>query len=370
MQEEDLQQIYLDADDDIVSIISKIESAEVGGVALIPPKRSTALQSVVNLKLLKKAAAAVDKKLVIITKDPNILNVTSQLKLLVAPNLDTEAQVPEPKASSQNLPSSIIDGSQISDKDFDSADSAAAKLDDEDGKGKKKHSKNPRKSRGKGIPDFDRFKKIIFLSILGIILLGLGAWGLFGLLPAADVYIEGRTQNVSTDFTFAVETEIEESDIEEGVLVAELREVNRTLTTDFEATGKKTVGEKATGVMGMVSCYESISSLTVAAGTPLVGPNGLRYITDNEVVVPSSCDHEDTVPVNVTADQIGPNYNKEAGAFYTVPGHETDQLYGIGGTMSGGSEEEVSIVSSSDIEDAKEELLEKERNNIRDELTA
>ncbi|MEX0668447.1 MAG: hypothetical protein WD061_01755 [Candidatus Saccharimonadales bacterium] len=376
MQEEDLQQIYLDTDDDIVGIIGKIESAEAGGAALIPPKRSTALQSVVNLKLLKKAAAGVDKKIVIITKDPNILNVASQLKLLVAPNLDTQAQVPEPKASSQNLPSSIIDGSQISEKDFDSADSAASKLDNEDGKGKKNKSKKPRKSRGKGVPDFDRFKKIILFSILGVILLGLGVWGLFGLLPAADVYIDGRTQNVSTDFTFGVDTEVEASDIEEGVLAAELREINRTLTTDFEATGEKTVGEKATGEVELVNCFDP-NGVTIPSGTAIVDPNDLIYYTNESVTISGysgtqTCSSEKEV-VSITADQIGPNYNKEAKEiYYDVGDYSSENIYAEGGVspISGGSEEKVSVVSSSDIADTRDELLEEERISIRDELAA
>ncbi len=373
---EDIQQIYLDADDDIVGIISKIESAGDSGIALVPPNRSTVLQSVVNLKLLRKAAKEADKKLVIITKDPNVLNAASQLKILIAANLDDEPQVPEAKGSNQSLPSSVIDGSQISDSDFDVADSATSKLDDgEEGKkSKNKKSKRFKAGKDKSVPDFDRFKKIIILSVLGIILLGLGVWGLLGLLPSADVHIDGRTQNVSTDFDMNLDTEVDESDIEESVLAAQVREISRTLTTDFEATGEKTVGEKATGEISLVNCYTNPSE-TIPAGTNITGPEGLVYVTNQTVEVPFSsysqgeCEHDSTATVNVTADQIGPDYNKGSQTqFYTISGYNSSQLYGIGSAMSGGSEEEVPVVSASDIEDAKEELLEGERDNAREEL--
>jgi phosphoglycerate dehydrogenase-like enzyme len=61
--------IYIDTEDDITSIIDRVKEAESDIVALVPPKRNGVLQSVVNLKLLKRSASGADKKIVLITGD-------------------------------------------------------------------------------------------------------------------------------------------------------------------------------------------------------------------------------------------------------------------------------------------------------------
>ncbi|PSO44597.1 hypothetical protein BRC21_01180, partial [Candidatus Saccharibacteria bacterium SW_7_54_9] len=121
-----MKQIYFDSDEEITAIISKLESIESNRIALIPPKRSTTLQSVVNLKLIQKAVTANDNELVVLTKDPFILNIASQLKILTAPNLESEPEVPQPQDSRQAMPSAVIEGSEATEKDYTSADEAAA----------------------------------------------------------------------------------------------------------------------------------------------------------------------------------------------------------------------------------------------------
>ena len=58
--------IYIDTDDDITAIIGKVKAAKSRVVALVPPKRSSVLSSVVNLKLLHKAGTDKKKRLVLI----------------------------------------------------------------------------------------------------------------------------------------------------------------------------------------------------------------------------------------------------------------------------------------------------------------
>ena len=48
--------IYIDVDDDITSIISKVKSIEAKIIAIVPPKRIGILQSAVNLRILQKVA--------------------------------------------------------------------------------------------------------------------------------------------------------------------------------------------------------------------------------------------------------------------------------------------------------------------------
>lgn len=367
-----MKQIYLDSDDEITAIISKIKSLGKEKIAIIPPKRSAALQSVVNLKLLKKAASENDAELIIITRDPAILNIASQLKLLAAPNLETDPAVPEPAVSRQELPSPVIDGSQPTESDLKSADKAAA---DSSKKGKKgKDAKPSKKQKHKNVPDFNRFKKWILLGLLAILLLGFGVWAMFNLLPAADVAVEGRTREVNTEFTFQLDPTAEESDIENAVLAAESRQLSRTLSDTFEATGEKTVGEKATGTVTVINCEELGESIYIPAGTVFTAGNGSVFRNDNDVTVPGSsaspdfsCDEEGRENIAVTADEIGSDYNISPTS-YSIDGFDPEKVYGEGTNMTGGSSEEVTVVSESDVDQARSDLLEAEEEGILQEL--
>jgi hypothetical protein len=65
--------IYIDAEDEITSIIDKVESAKEKIVALVLPKRSSTLQSIVNMRLLKRSAESAGKSVVLITSESALM---------------------------------------------------------------------------------------------------------------------------------------------------------------------------------------------------------------------------------------------------------------------------------------------------------
>lgn len=359
-----MKQLYLEADDEITAIISKIESISSETIALIPPKRSTTLHSVVNLKLLKKAADSVGSKLVVITRDPSILNVASQLKLLTAPNLETDPSVPEPATTAKEMPSATIDGSQPTDADFKSAETATKGVGEGD---KKKEIKKKR------VPDFDRFKKRILIGLGILLLIGILIWAFFNLMPQATISVEGRTQFIEADFSMQLDPTAEESDYEAAVLAAESRQIQRTLTRSFDTTGERTVGDRATGSVTITNC-ETTNTINIPSGTVLTAANGLTYTTDRAVDVPGSsadsgfqCTEDGQATVEVTASEMGEEHNIGPTS-YSVEGYSSDNVYGSGSNMEGGSEEQITVVSESDIENARERVLEEERESAESEL--
>ena len=56
--------IYIDVEDDITTIISKIKASKERIIALVPPRRIGVLQSAVNIRLLARAATSADKNCV------------------------------------------------------------------------------------------------------------------------------------------------------------------------------------------------------------------------------------------------------------------------------------------------------------------
>jgi DNA polymerase IIIc chi subunit len=92
--------IYLEHDAEITEAIEQLKAAEGDKVRLVVPGRSGLLQSVVNLKLLKKAAQSGDKELILVTSDKTATALAGKLELAVAKNINAaphiEAGEPEP----------------------------------------------------------------------------------------------------------------------------------------------------------------------------------------------------------------------------------------------------------------------------------
>src|SRR5690606_14099634 len=62
--------------------------------ALVLPKRATVLQSIVNMKLLKKAAQGAKKNLVLITSESGLLPLAGAAGLHVAKSLQSKPEIP------------------------------------------------------------------------------------------------------------------------------------------------------------------------------------------------------------------------------------------------------------------------------------
>src|SRR4051812_15266916 len=87
--------IYVDVDDEITSIIDKLENSENKVVALVLPKRAASLQSIVNMKLLKRSADNASKNVVLITSEAALIPLAGAAGLHVAKNLHTAPGVPD-----------------------------------------------------------------------------------------------------------------------------------------------------------------------------------------------------------------------------------------------------------------------------------
>ncbi|MBR0479924.1 hypothetical protein IJJ49_01485, partial [Candidatus Saccharibacteria bacterium] len=86
--------IYIEPEDDITDIITKIESSKEKIVALVPPKKAGVFRSIVNIKLIAKSGNAAAKKVVIVTTDPSIIKLAAATKLPVTKNLQTAPTIP------------------------------------------------------------------------------------------------------------------------------------------------------------------------------------------------------------------------------------------------------------------------------------
>ena len=365
--------IYIDVEDDITAIIDNMKSSKAKIVALVPPKRSAVLSSVVNSKLLKRAAEDSGKRVVLITNDATLLTIAGGLGLHAAKNLQSKPFIPE-APEIPVLEDNVIEGDlndldpsvsvgELDDttKAIGGAATTGASIDEPiDGKRKFK------------IPNFERFRLRIVLGAVAVVLLAIFWWWAAFIAPSATVNIVAQTSQLDTAIDYTVDVNVETSDLEKKILKGSTKEMKKIVTEDFTATGEENVGAKATGTITVTNyCY---NPGTIGAGTTFTASTGLVFTATqnvpiaNAVPIAGSCDgQETTADVPVQARDNGDNYNL-APTSYTVAGISTSDLSGFGGQMSGGTTVIKKVVSQSDFDKAKANFATKDYSTEKQEI--
>ena len=390
--------IYIDTDDDVTSIVGRIKASEEVVVALVPPKRIGVLQSVVNLRLLQRAAKNAHKRLAIVTTDPALMNLASGLAIPVAKNINAQAKVLE--VSDDDDISDVIDGNDIAvdatsrrsaggsksateDKEI-SAAVAAIETDDKikndlDADGVPDDQQEPKKSPKKKIkvPNVNSLrKKILIGGGLAVVLIGFLVWAIV-FAPSATITIQAKTSAVEVKKSLSL-VPSGDKDAAEGVLPPVVKQKKTNESVEFEATGSREVGEMAAGTVAF--CYDEEpfsgqtgqkNAITLDAGTRLYA-NGVQFTIDSSVTVEGGQNEAGECAtyysVKATAVNIGEEGNIKQNTVMSVSGYSG--LTALAKTdFTGGSKETVKVVQQSDVDAAVAKLREKgDSDAVRDEL--
>lgn len=214
------------------------------------------------------------------------------------------------------------------------------------------------------IPSFHRKgTKMLIISFVILLLIGGaigGAYYFYFNKVNASVLITLIPNKVTEerDVVFTIE---DSRDFSNNVLGA--KTVNSTLDGDMTigATGKKDVGDKA---KGSVTIYNNntASSVTLSSGAVIKSESGLEFTLDKDVKVASasgdifSGTKPGTASVDVTAGDIGTNYNLPSGTKFSVVGNSSMAAKNDS-AFSGGSKKTVTVVSKDDLAKLKTELI-------------
>jgi hypothetical protein len=374
--------IYIDIDDEITAIIDKLSKSDSKIVALVLPKRATALQSIVNMKLLKRAADENGKSPVLITSEKGLLPLAGATGLYVAKNLNSKPEIPaapdkqqvddeeleaelepeeEQKAGKAAAVGALAGAAAASDTiDMENEEPVSASTKSATSP-KAKKPKGAKGSKTPKIPNFDKFRKKIFLivgAVVGVIALFILA---VVVLPKATITIETNTESIDTGFEFTVDpaaTQVDESAmVVPGTVATE--KVNETQTAP--ATGQKDLGTKASGNMTFSIPCSAVSGSppTIPAGTG-VSAGGLTYLTQNNSALTTpnfngGCNFTGTT--TVVAQNNGDQYNKGATS-YSVAGFSN--VSASGSAMTGGTTKMARVVTAQDVETAKSKISSKD----------
>lgn len=363
--------IYVDVDDEITSIVDKINSSKHKIVAIVLPKRAIVLQSTVNMKLLKRAADDAEKRLVLITSEQGLMPLAGAVGLYVAKNLQSKPEIPispedsmideelleteEAQADEEINPETTV-GELSGDEEavFESDDATPSSQSKP--KPKPKKDKNSKKNK---VPNFDSFRKKVVIGVIVVIALMVLAYLALFVAPKATVTLktENSTANRTIEFTASQNTQT--VDVDKSVIPSKDVEMNKNDVQKSPATGQKDMGTKASGSVTLSIACSSVtgSPPTIPAGTG-VSTNGLTFITNSSVslTTPSfglGCKF--TGSTAVTAQANGEQYNIESGKTFTVAGYSSVTGSNTA-AFTGGTTKMAKVVSQQDVDSAKQKL--------------
>jgi hypothetical protein len=363
---------------------------------LVLPKRAAVFQSIVNMKLLKKRADVAKKNLVLITSEPGLMPLAGSVGLYVAKTLQSKPEIPsipaaadlpedadeaiplagaafDPKQDADKpvgeladqTPPSTVNAGQMPeetvelDNTADTAtaagaggkDVAAMAADGAAGKaGKKGKDKKLR------VPNFNRFRLVLMLSLLILVALIIGWIVANRVLPKATVTIQTNTSNVNSSLTPTLDTTAGSVDPNSQIVPAKVEQLQKTYTAQTSASGKKNEGNKASGSVTMTAqeCGTPVQPDDVKAGSG-VSANGLTFITGQDASfnfssISNGCINFTSSPTDITAQNGGTQFNVTDGTNFTVAGRSD---VSASGSTSGGTDNIVTVVQQSDIDSAK-----------------
>ncbi len=409
--------IYIDVDDEITSIIDKVQNTQENLVALVLPKRAAMLQSSVNMKLLKRAAEKSKKNLVLITTEAGLLPLASSVGLYVAKNLQSKPEIPKAAPASAEI-DELVKTDDEKPEDFDpkvaggiavgelageelvddklpakpglmplaykraSDEEESVMLDNSD-KSEDKTDDKPEDKKDKKlkVPNFERFRTWLIVAVLLVILLIVGFIFANKVLPKALITISTNTTSVNSSLALSLSPSGTSLNTSQLIVPANLQQSQQTASKQVATTGQKNEGNTATGsikIQAIVCGSKQPSS--IPAGVAF-SSNNLTYITQESTtfsqVFPDGSCLKWTPATNtlttINAQYPGASYNVNSGSAFSSSYQDqnnTGTLYSGTGSATGGTDDNVQTVSQTDITNATSAITMPSSSSVQAKLSA
>lgn len=445
--------IYIEPSDDITDILSRIKASDKKIIALVPPKKPSVLLSSINIKLIARAAKSAKKAIVLVTTNDSLTKLAMTANLPVAPSLKSRPIMPGEEAAAKNETEAENEEPEDEDDDDDKPDEEDQDKDgeedggkdekdeeseeddeedeedapDEDDKDKdgeiddneededneeeddeedepeqpsKKPDKKPAKKANKSEKEHDNAfiaflinHKIWFIvgaATLVVLILFL-VWA-FTIAPRVKVSVSVRTAsgNFSENVSFTKKLEDESSDT--GSFYLHEEKIEKDQVVKFTATGKKDLGEPASGSLVVFYYFSSYNSPTIEVGADTTFTyNGMNYTPTSTVtltgpsaakqsavdaVCENAADYDFangsclvSATISVKAAAPGEDYNISDETDYKSWATTIAGLYAYSKEpISGGTSKIVTVVQQSDVDLALDKLKSESTSGDKEEL--
>lgn len=196
--------------------------------------------------------------------------------------------------------------------------------------------------------------------------------GAYLYIPKGKVIIFVDPKILEKEAQVMVDPKASKVDEEKNIIPGEIIETTLTGTEKGSATGKKKIGDKASG--SVIIYNKTYSAKTFSQGTVLVGENKLEFTLDSTVNVASQSAVEGGISfgketARVSASEIGPEGNLPAGkelSFKSFSINEFDAK--VDQAFSGGTSKDVTVVTVDDRKRLQASALSNLRKKAKDDL--
>ncbi len=416
--------IYLDIDDEITSAAARIRATGGQRLAVVLPYGSRVATSRINFRLLARDALAHDKRLSIVAGEAATRALAASAGLPVFASVaeyesaiaaevasgepdgdaapggassgaamvgtaagaaalaaigDDPAAVPETAASVPPGDAGSAPAAQASDEASEAAtptvipsDPVGSTRDDATA-----YAPVARVADGVGpsvapVPPaahtsprrIDRTPVIIGAALLALAVV-VGGVAAFLVLPSATAVVTPREESIGpVALRISASTEVDQPDVEAGIVPAEVIQVDVEAQDTFPATGVRVEETAATGIVRFVN-LDPTSSNSIAKGAEVSTSAGIRFRTDAKVTVPAAelvfdpdagkfTVEPATESVKVTAVDAGPDGNVAANAITVTPRGEGPLFLKVSNPdpTTGGARQEFLRVTQEDVDAA------------------
>jgi len=396
------ENIYIEQNESVSEVVEKIINSESDSVVLIIPYNSKISESILNFKLIKREAAAADKKIFISSDEEEVILMAKEagIKLL------DMAEVNKPKVKHSAILGDIKPPKRKTVKKIEKEEEVLPEVEEivnEVEKKRKSVTKETEKPKEKKFftDYFDedhfseieidekeikrerpkktiRFKlgkggKIVVGVIAGFLVL---TFLFIYFLAKAEVNVISKKTIWQEQMPILAASNMNQVDETMFKIPLTAYEFRRTVTQKFPTTEIKNIENKAKGTIRIYNAYSSEPQVLIAT-TRFLSKEGKLFRLVNKVTVPGAkIENGKIVPsyvdAEVIADKAGEDYNIGPTTF-TIPAFEGTPRYSkfyaeSFSKMTGGYIGTAKIVGQSDFEKAKSQIINIASISLNEEL--
>ncbi len=304
--------VFLDADDDLGTIRSKLESSSAEEIYLVIPRRSSVLRTPLEFRILARIANEMSSETVLVTDDPSRRRLANQEGFRTRRGLRTLKHLM--LGPDQRPPRFVL-------------------------------------------PDWVPLPNVTsFLSFVGVLIIAAGA--VLVVYPQMHITLVPQTRTVNQSVDITIDPDVKAPDPASGVLPGSLLTLQVDVSSSMPIPSDRTIGQnKAHGEILITS--QRSAPFTLPKGTTVRVDGGPKFVTDGDMALAPR------VPVRggITAVDPGTVGNVGPSQISQFDGNGFDQLDVINQRpTSGGTDRQAKVVTAED----RQALDEKLKKDARD----
>jgi len=342
-----MKKIYIQIDDEINTIVEKLQRENETSLIFIVPKKALLTSSVINLKLLAKEADRFKKNIVVISDEKRARTLAEKVGFKSYEKVEYLPQTRVLKIK-KNItekpvfaPAPLEIPPRFSDKFYDLFDRAIKRL----------------KTMGP-VTAFLAFSLVLILIIVFIV------------LPTATITAHIKARTIPYQSTVRIDKNVTNADFEKNYVPGIVMSHELSDTEVYSSTGQINVGENATGTLSIQNNGDYDFGLI--SGTRFSAKNGslIFTATSSTHIYPFK-----TANVPVIASQGGTSSNLKAGERFVIVLLPNLNLTITNlSDFSGGTDEYISFIQQKDINNGikllKKKIIENGISQIKNKLTS